>query len=57
MATGNHTTQFPAAIIFDLDGTLIDSGVDIAHAANAAREVSGCRRCPWRRRSGTWAMA
>ncbi len=41
MATDNRGTVSPAAIIFDLDGTLIDSGSDIAHAANAAREAVG----------------
>lgn len=35
-----------AAIIFDLDGTLVDSGADIAAAANAARVALGLPALP-----------
>jgi phosphoglycolate phosphatase len=31
----------PAALLFDLDGTLVDSGLDIADACNAARVAQG----------------
>ena len=36
----------PGALVFDLDGTLIDSGRDIALAANHARECGGLPPLP-----------
>jgi 2-phosphoglycolate phosphatase len=33
--------EHPAALVFDLDGTLIDSKLDIAHAANHALSTNG----------------
>ena len=45
----NGTVRFvrhPAAFIFDLDGTLIDSAADIAAAANAARANFGLAALP-----------
>ncbi len=41
MAILKDDPGFPAAIIFDLDGTLVDSGQDVARAANAARRELG----------------
>jgi phosphoglycolate phosphatase len=34
-------TKFPSAVVFDLDGTLVDSAPDITAAANAAFEPLG----------------
>jgi phosphoglycolate phosphatase len=34
------------AVIFDLDGTLVDTGADIAAAANVARQASGLEPLP-----------
>jgi phosphoglycolate phosphatase-like HAD superfamily hydrolase len=36
----------PAAVLFDLDGTLIDSAPDLAAAANAMREARGLAPLP-----------
>jgi len=38
------TSQFAGvrALVFDLDGTLIDSGLDLAHAVNATVAKMGC---------------
>lgn len=36
----------PAALIFDLDGTLVDSGLDVALAANAVRARFGLPELP-----------
>ena len=33
--------DWPRAVVFDLDGTLIDSAPDIAHALNRATEKRG----------------
>ena len=40
-------------IIFDLDGTLIDSRVDVANAANAARAAVGLASLPRKRSRDT----
>lgn len=39
-------TRTPAAFIFDLDGTLVDSGLDVALAANAVRAHCGLPELP-----------
>jgi len=41
-----RSVRHPAAFIFDLDGTLIDSAADIAAAANAARTRFGLPELP-----------
>lgn len=47
------STTAPRALLFDLDGTLIDSLADIAHAANHVRGLRGLP--PWpRERIRTW---
>lgn len=43
---GKYKAPRPAAIIFDLDGTLIDSGRDIARAANFTRVHFGLAELP-----------
>ena len=39
-------TQSPQAVLFDLDGTLIDSAPDLAGTANDMREARGLERLP-----------
>lgn len=46
MSDATSNGRCPAAIIFDLDGTLIDSAADIAAAANAARAHFGLPELP-----------
>jgi hypothetical protein len=41
----SHRSPF-AAVAFDLEGTLIDSGVDLASGVNAVRVVVGLARLP-----------
>ena len=41
-----HPKRHAAAFIFDLDGTLVDSGRDIAEAANHARGAHGLPELP-----------
>ena len=38
--------NWPKAVVFDLDGTLIDSAPDIAHALNRATEKQGVEPFP-----------
>ena len=47
----------PRGIVFDLDGTLIDSGGDIVAAVNHALRRTAGRRCPRRRFGVSWATA
>lgn len=37
----SSTLRFPKAVVFDLDGTLVDSAADIARAINAGFELVG----------------
>jgi N-acetyl-D-muramate 6-phosphate phosphatase len=41
------TTRHIAAVLFDLDGTLVDSAPDLAAAANAMRAVRGLAPLPY----------
>lgn len=43
------------AILFDLDGTLIDSAPDLAGTANDMRAARACRRCRMRLCAAWWA--
>ncbi|MCA9587948.1 MAG: HAD-IA family hydrolase [Myxococcales bacterium] len=45
-ATRRRPPPAPRAILFDLDGTLVDSRRDIANACNAALEAMGRSRLP-----------
>lgn len=42
----------PRLLVFDLDGTLIDSSVDLCHAVNAALQHVGCASLPHERIAG-----
>jgi phosphoglycolate phosphatase len=42
-------------LIFDLDGTLIDSRLDLANAVNAMRSHRGMSALPNERSTRTWA--
>ena len=46
MASGKYKGRRAAAFIFDLDGTLVDSGLDIANSANFARTHCGLSELP-----------
>ncbi len=42
----SEPSDWPKAVVFDLDGTLIDSAPDIAHALNCATERQGLESFP-----------
>ena len=42
----SEPSDWPKAVVFDLDGTLIDSAPDIAHALNRAAERRGIEPFP-----------
>jgi len=44
-------------VIFDLDGTLIDSRLDLVHSVNAALRHIGRLSCPMTSSPATWATA
>ena len=44
-------------LVFDLDGTLIDSAQDLCNSVNAALRNPDFRRCPIPRSPGLSAMA
>ena len=41
-----NTHRVPQAILFDLDGTLVDSAPDLGYAANLVREAQGLPHLP-----------
>src|SRR5690606_12095343 len=43
---GMTTTSFPPAVLFDLDGTLLDSAPDFIATANRMREARGMQALP-----------
>jgi phosphoglycolate phosphatase len=46
LAFRRHQRELPLCLLFDLDGTLIDSAPDLAGAANAMREARGLAALP-----------
>ena len=44
-------------VIFDLDGTLLDTLQDLADSANYALNLRGLPLAPWMRSAPSWATA